>query len=596
MKKLKLKNWITAGFIGFLGVTAYSELWSLLTQLLYPSSNAFYPWSALALAFDNSHNPHKLNVILTLTFITPLGLAGALFYHQHEAKKFLSIFGNAHFANWQEVKKMGLFEPGDVVIGRYKNKLLMAKLVSHLLVFAPSRSGKGVSQVIPNALSFRGSLLVTDIKQEVYHFTSGFRQHHSQAVYLFSPGNNKHKTHCWNPLDFINSDPGRMIGELQAMIEVIVQKTGKEGDAMWINESRALALGLLVWLKDSGRPFTLGELNNLVKGTANFVEYLKAVLDSAIIADNLINIDPVAFMNLNNFVQKSEKEQSGVKSNLTSCLTLWDDPYIVAATSRSDFDIREMRKKPMTVYLGIPANQLERLAPLMNLFVQQFIGLLTEELPQPETDHYRVLAILDEFCNLGKMQKLRKGFSYLAGYHVHLMPVIQNVAEFYAMYGKDESDTFFQNTEYKIMYRQNSATDKEFVSKMLGDKTIQIKTKSRHSNSRNSGGTTTGEQFIKRPLLSPDEVGQYPRDKAIIQLGGEPPVEFKRCIYYEEDIFKDRLMPPIDIPTIEPLYPTIQVTKPISENENKSASKCSSEEDEEMQEAMNTYQQTQQEE
>lgn len=583
--------------ISLLIVLGYGEFWSLLTQAFYPMATPIYPWHTLNLLLNSSNNPHKLNVIIVLTFITPLAFIAWVSYQHYQNKKFASIFGDAHWATAREVKKMGLFESGDIVIGWFRGRLMMARLVSHLLLFAPSRSGKGVSQVIPNALIFKGSLLVADMKQEIYEHTSGFRHQHGQAVFLFSPGNPKRKTHCWNPLDFVSNDPGRLIGDLQNIIEIIVQKTGKETDAMWVNEARALALGLLVWLKDSGRPFTLGELNNLVKGTPDFSEYLKSVLESSVIADNLMNIDPVAYMNLNNFLQKAEKEQSGVKSNLTSCLTLWDDPYIVAATSKSDFDIRDMRKKPMTVYLGIPANQLERLAPIMNLFVQQFVSLLSENIPCPEKEPYRVLAILDEFTNLGKMTKLRKSFSYLAGYHVHLMPVIQNIAEFYAIYGKDESDTFFQNTDYKIMYRQNAKTDKEFVSSSLGDRTIKIKTQSHHKSSKNTGGTTTGENIIKRPLLSPDEVGYFPKEKAIIQLGGEPPVKFKRIIYYKEAIFKSRLLPPVEIPDIAPLYPTIKVKKVASEQPNQPSSKEQTKEDlstdEEIQAAVNVYQQIQ---
>jgi type IV secretion system protein VirD4 len=152
------------------------------------------------------------------------------------------------------------------------------------------------------------------------------------------------------------------------------------------------------------------------------------------------------------------------------------------------------------------------------------------------------------------MEKIRKGFSYLAGFHIHLMPIIQNVGEFYALYGKDESDTFFQNTEYKIMYRQNTETDKTFVSRTLGDKTVKLKTKTRHQ-SGNNAGTTSGENLIKLPLLSPNEIARLPKSEAILQIGGEPPVKFDRLIFYKEDLFKSRLLPPVEIPMIAPLYP-----------------------------------------
>lgn len=300
---------------------------------------------------------------------------------------------------------------------------------------------------------------------------------------------------------------------------------------------------------DSGRPFTIGELATLIKGTPNFIEFLKTTLEEAVTEfydlalmpssddetlkknrlyiskneengllhysvinpkgtpiinqviqfnelktyrrsefkislesddicealkpflsdileitlkkghtvteDKKINIHPVAYRNINNYIQKATKEQSGIKSTITSRLNLWDDPFINAATSRSDFDLKKMRQEKMTVYLGIPPNQLNRLAPLMNLFIQLFLTVMTESLPKLDEPH-KVLVILDEFCALGRMETVKTGFGYLAGYNLHLIAAIQNIGQFYALYGRDDSEVFFQNTDYKIAYRQNA--------------------------------------------------------------------------------------------------------------------------------------------
>lgn len=560
-------------------IAAYGELWSLLSYALYPKIGAlYYPWDALMLALNHEANPQKINSILTLTFISPLIFTVWLCYRDKEEKELKTLHGDAHFATFSEMKKLGLFKQGDIFIGWHKGKRLMEKLVSHMLVFAPSRSGKGVSQVIPNALSFKGSLLVTDMKQEVYEYTSGFRAQHGQKVYLFAPANPNRKSHCWNPLDFVSEEKGQMIAEVQTIVEILIKKSGKETDSMWINEARAIAVGLLLWLKESGRPFTLGELNNLLKGTQNLSEFLKSILEKSIIADDLINMHPIAYMNINNFVQKTDKEQSGVKSTLTSTLSLWDDPYINAATAKSDFDIRKMREEPITIYLGIPPNQLGRLAPLMNLFIQQFCGLLSENLPQKEKEPYRILAILDEFCNLGKMEQLRKGFSYLAGYHVHLMTIIQNISEFYAIYGKNEAGTFFQNSEYKIMYRQNEVEDMELVSKLLGNKTLKKKSTSKHKGKNSMGGETTGETLIQRPLLLPQEVASFSEKHGLLKIRGAV-VKFIRCIYYQEDVFKNRLLPAVVIPLLEPIFPVIKAQKKQEETEENVADISHYEED-----------------
>jgi hypothetical protein len=197
------------------------------------------------------------------------------------------------------------------------------------------------------------------------------------------------------------------------------------------------------WLIDSGRPFTIGELTKFIKGTPDLIGELKFIRNMSINENGEITIHPIAYTNINNFVEKAEKEQSGVKSTITARLNLWDDPLIQAATSKSDFNIQVIRGKRMTIYLGIPIKHLDRLAPLMNMFIQLFINAMTKNLPA-EDEPYKVLVILDEFCALGRMDKLKSGFGFLAGYNVHLMAIIQNVGQFYDVYGgRDKVDVFF---------------------------------------------------------------------------------------------------------------------------------------------------------
>src|SRR4051812_28799763 len=56
----------------------------------------------------------------------------------------------------------------------------------HVMVFAPTRSGKGVGTVIPTLLSWRASALVYDIKKELWTLTAGWRRQFSRC-WRFEP-------------------------------------------------------------------------------------------------------------------------------------------------------------------------------------------------------------------------------------------------------------------------------------------------------------------------------------------------------------------------------------------------------------------------
>ncbi|MFP3702347.1 type IV secretory system conjugative DNA transfer family protein, partial [Burkholderia sp. SIMBA_013] len=54
---------------------------------------------------------------------------------------------------------------------------------------------------------------------------------------------------------------------------------------------------------------------------------------------------------------ESEKTRSGVKESLTSTLELWANPAIDAATSGNDFDLRDLRKRRMGIFLSLKPAQ-----------------------------------------------------------------------------------------------------------------------------------------------------------------------------------------------------------------------------------------------
>ena len=83
-------------------------------------------------------------------------------------------------------------------------------------------------------------------------------------------------------------------------------------------------------------------------------------------------------------MNKARKERSSVRSSLTAALNLRANPVIDAATSASDFNVANLRRTPMSIYVGVKQNQLDTLAPILGLFFQQCVrtnNLLIAEPP-----------------------------------------------------------------------------------------------------------------------------------------------------------------------------------------------------------------------
>ena len=87
-----------------------------------------------------------------------------------------------------------------ILVGRKGRRFLTFGGSEHVLVEAPTRSGKGTGIVIPNLLTWAGSVVVLDVKRENYDASAGFRAYYGQQVFLFNPTDREGRTARYNPL------------------------------------------------------------------------------------------------------------------------------------------------------------------------------------------------------------------------------------------------------------------------------------------------------------------------------------------------------------------------------------------------------------
>src|SRR3546814_1136363 len=98
----------------------------------------------------------------------------------------------------------------------------------------------------------------------------------------------------------------------------------------------------------------------------------------------------------------------------------------------------------MSIYLGVSPDNIDRIAPVYSLFLQQLVDLNTRDLPDAARN-VPVLILLDEFARLGKASVIAGGFSYVAGYGLRLLPVLQSRAQPGASFGPVVTDQLIPN-------------------------------------------------------------------------------------------------------------------------------------------------------
>lgn len=464
-----------------------------------------------------------------------------------------TLHGEARFARAGELSGHGLFRDATdaLVVGKSGRRLLRFGGQQFALLAAPTRSGKGVGIVIPNLLQYGESVVVLDIKQENFDLTSGWRARQGHAVYLFNPFAQDRRSHRWNPLSYVSEDPAFRLSDILA-IAAMLYPDGSDEQKFWVSQARnafaAFAMALFekrdVDLRD-GFPYpaqpTLGAVFRLSSGDGG-----DAKTGLRILAQQP-HIGPRTALALQNLVSQADDTFASILGTLREPLNPWLNPVLDAATSGDDFDLRDVRRKRMAIYIGIAPDKLAEARGVLNLFFSQLIQVNTRTLPSADpTLRHPCLLLMDEFTAVGKLDILASSVAYMAGYNLRLLPIIQSLAQLDATYGKEVARTLVTNHALQILYAPREQQDANDYSEMLGYTTV------RRQNITRGREVTRNQVEERRALMLPQELKALGADRQVLVLEDLPhPVLCQKIRYYKDKRFTARLLPKAPVPLLQ---------------------------------------------
>ena len=547
----------------------------------------YMPWAGLQWIGENLiTSPHFEMLVLAEYGVTiPAAIAAGFITHKVMSRKFkrkfdkqnLDLHGSARWANEEEMLKMNIWKQNQgVYIGGYENpktgklEYLRHNGPEHILVAAPTRSGKGVGLVIPTLLEWRHSAIVYDIKGELYALTAGFRKAIGQKVFCFSPsvpyadGNNAR----FNPLDEIRLRTPFEVQDAQNVAQMVVDPQGKGLDDHWVGTGSALLTGVILHVLYSWP-------NKTLNGCAEFLQ--QAGKEQREILNEMVNTAhdmerfpktggscPAVMRAGQGAVNKSDNELSGVVSTATKNLALYEDDVVAGNTSCSDFRISDlvMLDNPASLYIVTSPADALRLKPIIRLMVTQIILSLTREMKfidgrAVSPFKHRLLVMLDEFPSLKKLEVVQDALAVTAGYGIKFFLITQDLNQLYDVYGQYEKVT--GNCHIFLAYAPNNMATAKTLSEATGQMTVRNQTESysgKKSSLNGMDGVSQSEQHVSRPLLTIDEVRRLRAPEKVkdaegnekitrpgaelIFVAGSRPIYGTQILYFQDPIFNKR--------------------------------------------------------
>lgn len=505
------------------------------------TTNPFAPFQQLVTYTDSG----VLRVVALGALVPAALVAGIVAYVG--LRPNASPLGDARFQTAMTLRREGWFKRKGKILGRFGRQILRVDDDRHHLVIGPTRSGKGACYVVPNALAHEGSMIVTDLKGEIFRSTAGYRKSKGSQVFLFAPGSER--THRYNPLDFIRPDRGDRTTDIQNMAAILVPEVTESENSIWQATAQQVIAGAISYINESvyyKEQRTLGEVTSFFNSGAN----LQAMM--TLIKEREPSLSRFTMESFNAYIALSERAAASALLDIQKALRPFRNERVVAATSVTDMDLRALKRRPISIYLAPNVTDITLLRPLLALFVQQTLDTLMLEHQERSVPVY---FLLDEFRQLRKMSEITTKLPYVAGYNVKMAFVIQDLKNLDEIYGETSRHSLMGNCGYQLVFGANDQVTAEAVSKGLGKRTVRFKTESRTIELMGLHRRTKVEQLRERDLMMPQEVRQMPGDKMVILAEGQGPIFadklrfFRTAPFREMEKFSQAHLP--DVPATE---------------------------------------------
>ncbi len=199
-------------------------------------------------------------------------------------------------------------------------------------------------------------------------------------------------------------------------------------------------------------------------------------------------------------------------------------------------------KVPMDLYFVTPPNAVNVTSTLLKLFMNQIVFVLTNNMDINDKGEniaykHRLLFLMDELPAIGRVQLFHDAISYIRGYGMKALIIIQDMKQLKATYG--ENNSFLGNMTTSIYYSTNDVDTAQYIEKRVHNTTVET-----ISKSYKGGGFLPTVNYNKshagRPLITAGEVHNLDENTSIILKAGAKPIKGKLAKWFEDKGFQDR--------------------------------------------------------
>ena len=412
-------------------------------------------------------------------------------------------------------------EPGRLVIGHWKKRLLMTEGASYggqrgvrgaVLLFGPSQSGK-TTRLIESVNAWSGPAIVSSVKTDLMRATMERRAALGE-VKVFDPlGITGMPCATWSPLRTARSLAGAL-----ASAQLLARAGGDDGpqDRFWRGQAEQLLAGML-WTAANTEGHTM---RNVVRWV---VEMDRPEGDDNGTLSPLVRLltdheDPAVALAakqvqgwLHGQWKTDPRTSSSVYTTARNAVWPWTDPGLAASAASSEITLEWLCSGANTLYLCAPLGDESRVGVVFAMLIQDLVAQAFDRYNRTgEPVDPRLLLVLDEAANT-PLPKLPEWASTVTGAGVQLVTVWQSKAQLDQAFGKN-ADNVLTNHRTKLIFPSglSDLATIDYVSRLVGDEHVRGDLDgpgSRGERGRDERTPSTATPFLPASVLRQVAVG-----------------------------------------------------------------------------------------
>lgn len=432
---------------------------------------------------------------------------------------------------------------------------------AHIMTIAPTGAGKGTTSIIPNLLTWPGSVFVIDPKGENIGYTLSQRQKLNTEVFLLDPffivedRPGLQRAH-FNPMDFIEFDSADStqagITQADRLADALIIREKDGENSYFSNEARSLLKALILHVRSAalyeGRRH-LGTVNKIA------CDPVRLIGDKDGPGEMQANdeYDGLIARTATRMAAKGDREGPAVWSTLQSNLSQFlDDPRIVRSLHKSDFDFAQLVTGHISVFAVLPAQYLVTFNRWLRLLVESALDRLYElmgRIPKPDPP---ALFVLDEFAHLGNLEAVKTAYGLARGAGVKIWACLQSLSQLDDVFGEHGRENFIANSGAIEIFNTVDNTGCKYFSEMIGQKYFVVQSKGENTtvsfkgaaergglgDAQTGGGLTINLHEELRYVMLPADISALDPTQKILFRRGFPFELLKKVPFFSHPTLK----------------------------------------------------------